>query len=420
MPAERDELISLIAVTDGSEESLRALCHTAASVFEQTYQNLELIIARFGTEEAGEKNPAADRLLHRICGHCEIPVRLLKRRYETRAEAENAGMEVASGEWLLFLVCGDWLNSLMAERLYFSAKWGGASLALCGVEYELADGHIHFLRPETELLTDCLTFLNTLFPAYYRDGLLAAGSNQLFRTALVRERRLGFRPMVSRGAEQIVFLMQYLRHCEYLSVLPAVLVTAFPAPDEVQETEPQQEIETAFLLLEAYDALFDQLAPDDDVVNDMNNEMLDQLLRCGEHICRLERAGILSAEKSRKALEDFSGREAFRSLLSQTSPEGFWNWAAVLLLRSGRLGLYHRLLRLRCSLDMAPWKAQQEAEEQETAAVVVQQDEAEIKTAAAAVRENEAEAQAEIEGKTKAQPLAAQKGEAACLDSEKA
>lgn len=451
MPAGKDEIISLIAVTDGREDSLRALCQTAASVFEQTYLNLELLIVRWNAETASDcragtaaelvAEPAAvrhtdrkpepfanERLLRRITANRRVPVRVLENAYASEAEAKNAGIAAAAGQWLLFLNCGDWMDSLMAEQLYFRAKWGGAGLALCGLEQEFEEGRTAYLRPETELLTDKCTFLNTLFAGYYRDGLLGAASNQLFRTSLVRETGVSFQPMASAALEHTVFFMRYLQHCDTICILPTVLLTAFPEFIRRNPATPQQEMEDAFLLLNAYDTLFDSAAPDDEVVNDMNNEMLGYLLRCGEQVCYAERSGRLSREESQQALERFAGREAFQKLLSQTSPEGVWNCLASLLLRTKRYRLYRQLLRLRLSLDTAAGRVQQEVEAEadrlyETAAERLERGTAETEAATAAadveveeIEENEqktpeasADANAETEPKEK---------EAKCQSSE--
>lgn len=110
------------------------------SVLAQTYTNLEIILVDDGSPDGcgaicdsyARQDPRV-RVIHKVNGGL--------------SDARNAGLEIASGEWVSFIDSDDWIEPDMYSELLCHAQKYGAQISVGGVSYEISEGdHIRTLR----------------------------------------------------------------------------------------------------------------------------------------------------------------------------------------------------------------------------------------------------------------------------------
>lgn len=186
------------------------------SVLNQTFKNFELILVDDGSTDGSEvicdvyaeKNKSI-KVVHKKNGY-------------GAGEARNAGLQVAEGEFVVFLDSDDCQKPDMLERLYVEQK---------NANYDMVISGYQFLENKTKLgkvfgLDDTEIFGNTeildYFVKYYPDGLLGYPWNKLYRRQIIQENNIIFPKM--RRLEDGIFNVEYFQHINSMRVIKQPLV----------------------------------------------------------------------------------------------------------------------------------------------------------------------------------------------------
>jgi len=107
------------------------------SIVNQTYQNLEIILVDDGSPDGCgaicDKYAAQDQR-----------IRVIHKENGGLSSARNAGLEIATGEYINFVDSDDWIEPDMYEYLLSGAQQAGADIVVCGMFEELPDRqHCH-------------------------------------------------------------------------------------------------------------------------------------------------------------------------------------------------------------------------------------------------------------------------------------
>lgn len=115
------------------------------SIVNQTYQNLEIILVDDGSPD----NSGA------ICDEYaawDERIRVIHKANNGVSSARNAGLAVATGEWVGFVDSDDWIETDMYEYLLQGAEKYGAAVAVCGMRKAGTGVPLSFQYEEVRIL----------------------------------------------------------------------------------------------------------------------------------------------------------------------------------------------------------------------------------------------------------------------------
>ena len=144
-----------------------------SSIVQQSYNNLEIIVVDDGSTDG---SPA-------ICDGWaarERRIRVIHKENGGLSDARNAGLAVATGEYISFVDSDDWIKPQFIETLLVSLQAGKADIAECGVVY--VDEQEHILRercyPEKKAVKSKIEALKSLIK---EEGIYQTVWNKLYK-----------------------------------------------------------------------------------------------------------------------------------------------------------------------------------------------------------------------------------------------
>ncbi|MDR3314700.1 MAG: glycosyltransferase [Oscillospiraceae bacterium] len=96
------------------------------SILAQTYTSLEIILVDDGSTDASGG----------ICDACaakDARVRVIHQANQGLSGARNSGLDIAVGEYVMFVDSDDWIDQTMAEKLVAKAEECGSDVVQCGL-----------------------------------------------------------------------------------------------------------------------------------------------------------------------------------------------------------------------------------------------------------------------------------------------
>lgn len=126
---EMEQLISVIVPIYNVEQYLKKCIE---SILKQTYQNLEIILVDDGSPDG--------------CGAiCDTyakkddRIKVIHKANGGLSDARNAGLEVATGEYVLMVDSDDWIHNQTIEILYRTIQEQDADVSICNYQYVHTD-----------------------------------------------------------------------------------------------------------------------------------------------------------------------------------------------------------------------------------------------------------------------------------------
>lgn len=114
----KDKISVITPVFNGEKYIKRCI----ESVQNQTYKNIEHIIVDDGSTDNTLK----------ICNFFNDKIKIVSKKNEGVSKARNVALEIATGEYILFLDADDWLEKDMCEELIECIKKNDVDIAVCG------------------------------------------------------------------------------------------------------------------------------------------------------------------------------------------------------------------------------------------------------------------------------------------------
>lgn len=172
---ERRQLISVIVPIYRVEQYLdRCL----VSIVDQTYDNLEIILVDDGS-------PDRCSVICDTWAQKDSRIKVIHKKNGGLSDARNAGLAVASGEFISFIDSDDWLQPNFFSALFSAMVNSGAEVAECATTYVTEDGTAIKVREVAHPRT--LDRVEALRRLVLEDGVYQTVWNKLYRRDAIQE-----------------------------------------------------------------------------------------------------------------------------------------------------------------------------------------------------------------------------------------
>lgn len=216
------------------------------SVTEQDFKNYEIIIVDDGSTDSSGK--ICDLWEARINNEIrDIQIKVIHQKNKGLDGARNSALEVASGEWLIFLDSDDMLANEMLAKLYNKIHEYPADMYCynmmkideCGNKIENGIYHCEYenilLRDDKEKLDYYVKRLIT-----YRDSWEVIF--RCYNGKIIREHNLKFSKCSDIFAEDLLFTMEYLLWVKRIQFLCDIFYQYRQVPESIMHTLDQRTI----------------------------------------------------------------------------------------------------------------------------------------------------------------------------------
>lgn len=172
-----------------------------SSVVSQTYENIEIILV---------DNESTDASLH-ICEKIiDKRIRICKCEKRGVSYARNLGINVATGDYILFVDSDDYIGSNMIEKL-IGCLSDNCCMSMCNYIHCNEDGQIVKQYNNKDYEMDICEFENNLF-GLNSDQYNGYLWNKLFLSKIIKARKIYFHPSISYNEDRL-FITEYLSYC---------------------------------------------------------------------------------------------------------------------------------------------------------------------------------------------------------------
>ena len=204
-----NDLISVVVPCYNVEKYLEKC---VKSIVDQTYTNLEIILvddgAKDGTPELCDKLALTDsriKVVHKLNGGL--------------SDARNAGITVASGEYITFFDSDDWLEPDTIKNAYEKMISDNYDLVVWGYVADFVDDSENILNSRKCMVSGiCENGDAVVLPRKGTLGLCGYAWNKLYKTDIIKDNNLLFEKGISL-VEDILFNSLYFCRCEKIAFI---------------------------------------------------------------------------------------------------------------------------------------------------------------------------------------------------------
>ncbi|MFR8226522.1 MAG: glycosyltransferase family 2 protein [Lachnospirales bacterium] len=202
-----EALVSIVVPVYNAERYILACAH---ALQRQDYQNLEIILVDDGSTDA---SPV---ICDRLAGE-DSRIQVIHKKNGGVSSARNAGIEVASGSYLMFADSDDLPEKAWVSRMVALFERWNVELVICS--FRTANSFQEAQMPinnesVTELVhaLDRKRFLDALGYMIACRATMFAPWNKLFSLDIIKKNNIRFEQGVNYG-EDFLFNLQYLQYC---------------------------------------------------------------------------------------------------------------------------------------------------------------------------------------------------------------
>lgn len=202
-----DKLVSIVVPVYNAE---KYIYNCVESIMKQVYKNLEIILVDDGSIDTSPL--ICDKLAQQ-----DSRIKVIHKKNGGVSSARNAGIEMVTGEYLMFadsddIVDGHWVARMVQLAELWNVNFVICTYRLCKTMYEamIPINHEKAFEPVWAMSKEefysvlgyMMTFRETMFAPW----------NKLFVTSIVKEHKIQFPEDMSYG-EDLLFNLKYLEYC---------------------------------------------------------------------------------------------------------------------------------------------------------------------------------------------------------------
>lgn len=192
------DLISVIVPVYNVEDYLDRCIN---SIINQTYNNLEIILVDDGSTDSSGK----------LCDDYALKddrIKVLHKENGGVSSARNAGLDVASGDYIGFVDSDDMLESNMYELLINNAKSFGVKVSCCQIQTKNIDGTITRIDKAQSNMFSKLEIVNGFFFNDFIKDFIVSPCNKIILREVIDDNSIRFKHYAL--AEDFLFIFEVL------------------------------------------------------------------------------------------------------------------------------------------------------------------------------------------------------------------
>lgn len=192
------DLISVIVPVYNNADTIEKCVD---SIQGQNYNDFEIILINDGSTDSSETV---------IKGICERygNVKMLSQKNSGVSASRNKGIELAGGEYIVFVDADDTVDADYLSELYCYARVNPKILAVCGIRI-LPDGENEIIR----VYGEDVRLGKRHFARLYEKHLLSSPTNKMYSRRIIETNNIAFPTDIENG-EDLLFNLSYIRHID--------------------------------------------------------------------------------------------------------------------------------------------------------------------------------------------------------------
>jgi glycosyltransferase involved in cell wall biosynthesis len=207
-------LVSLVMPIYNGENTLN---RSIDSILNQSYTNYELILVNDGSVDNTKK----------ICegyANRDKRIKVVNKKNEGSGPSRNVGIKIATGNYIMFPDCDDWLEKTMIEDLLNAIVNNSVELSVCKSKNHTIKAYKDKININSDIREIKLSNRNQLKKRYIdilSSGLLFGPSDKMYDLNIIKGNNLMF-PQLKRS-QDIVFNINYIKAIDSMIVVNKAL-----------------------------------------------------------------------------------------------------------------------------------------------------------------------------------------------------
>lgn len=177
------------------------------SILNQTYKDLEVIIIDDGSKD--NSLDICNKLMEEDCR-----LKVIHQENQGVSSARNKGIEIAQGEYIVFVDGDDWVEDIYIETLINDLQKEDAGMAVCGWCRENVNG---LMQESVKYYYKILNQREAIAYSLKPDGFQGYLWNKIFRKNIINKANLYFDTDIAIF-EDLLFVIKYLNFCKKIVV----------------------------------------------------------------------------------------------------------------------------------------------------------------------------------------------------------
>lgn len=200
MNTKNQKKVTIIVPIYNAEKTLEK-CIT--SILNQTYDNLEIILINDGSNDNSEQI---------IKKYKDKRIVYIKNKNKGVSATRNEGIEISTGEFILFVDSDDYLDDSMVQKLMEHKN----QFVICSYHEVDSKNVIHNFA--TEEKAKVMNLKRDFWFLYENKQAINRPWGKLYKTSIIKEKRIQFNPNISLG-EDLLFNLEYMKNIDDLVFL---------------------------------------------------------------------------------------------------------------------------------------------------------------------------------------------------------
>lgn len=246
------------------------------SLLSQTYSNIEIILINDGSKDTSSE------VCHRLSDLHEDKIKVIDQENKGVSAARNAGLDIASGEYIAFVDADDWVSEDYLEKLYTAIIDNDADLSICAHVMDYDSGKSVYMR---RISGGAYTVAEYI-------GVQGIGMPNIwvsmYKANVIQNNNIRFDSYLRKG-EDILFICSYMSKCSKIFAIDDAMYHYYQrsnsACGEYRKYVALGAIKTAYLYHNQYECWNDSDIPEKIYKKHFQKLWLQFIPRQAKYIC---------------------------------------------------------------------------------------------------------------------------------------